>query len=822
MPALACLRRLCRHVSPQAVLFLLFIFCLFSVFISAYYLYGWKRGLEPSADAPEPDCGDPPPVAPSRLLPLKPVQAATPSRTDPLVLVFVESLYSQLGQEVVAILESSRFKYRTEIAPGKGDMPTLTDKGRGRFALIIYENILKYVNLDAWNRELLDKYCVAYGVGIIGFFKANENSLLSAQLKGFPLFLHSNLGLKDCSINPKSPLLYVTRPSEVEKGVLPGEDWTVFQSNHSTYEPVLLAKTRSSESIPHLGADAGLHAALHATVVQDLGLHDGIQRVLFGNNLNFWLHKLVFVDAVAFLTGKRLSLPLDRYILVDIDDIFVGKEGTRMKVEDVKALFDTQNELRAHIPNFTFNLGYSGKFFHTGTDAEDAGDDLLLSYVKEFWWFPHMWSHMQPHLFHNQSVLAEQMALNKKFAVEHGIPTDMGYAVAPHHSGVYPVHVQLYEAWKQVWSIRVTSTEEYPHLKPARYRRGFIHNGIMVLPRQTCGLFTHTIFYNEYPGGSSELDKIINGGELFLTVLLNPISIFMTHLSNYGNDRLGLYTFKHLVRFLHSWTNLRLQTLPPVQLAQKYFQIFSEEKDPLWQDPCEDKRHKDIWSKEKTCDRFPKLLIIGPQKTGTTALYLFLGMHPDLSSNYPSSETFEEIQFFNGHNYHKGIDWYMEFFPIPSNTTSDFYFEKSANYFDSEVAPRRAAALLPKAKVLTILINPADRAYSWYQVSGAGVESLCREHRAPSDTQLLTHSTDIISKHLLFDPKKGFWCQLLEGGKTKCLGKSKGRKYPEMDLDSRAFLKDYYRDHNIELSKLLYKMGQTLPTWLREDLQNTR
>lgn len=162
--------------------------------------------------------------------------------------------------------------------------------------------------------------------------QANENSLLSAQLKGFPLFLHSNLALKDCSINSKSPLLYITRPSEVEKGVLPGEDWTVFQSNHSTYEPVLLAKTKSAESIPHMSVDA----ALHTTVMQDLGLHDGIQRVLFGNNLNFWLHKLVFVDSVSFLTGKRLSLPLDRYILVDIDDIFVGKEGTRMKVEDVK------------------------------------------------------------------------------------------------------------------------------------------------------------------------------------------------------------------------------------------------------------------------------------------------------------------------------------------------------------------------------------------------------------------------------------------------------------------------------------------------------
>lgn len=59
-------------------------------------------------------------------------------------------------------------------------------------------------------------------------------------------------------------------------------------------------------------------------------------------------------------------------------------------------------------------------------------------------------------------------------------------------------------------------------------------------------------------------------------------------------------------------------------------------------------------------------------------------------------------------------------------------------------------------------------------------------------------------RKLVFDPKKGLWCQLLKEGKTKCLGKSKGWEYPEMDLDSRTFLKDYYRDHNIELSNMLY------------------
>ncbi|XP_032696111.1 bifunctional heparan sulfate N-deacetylase/N-sulfotransferase 2 isoform X3 [Lontra canadensis] len=859
-----------RQLELHRLILLLIAFSLGSMGFLAYYVSTSPKAKEP-LPLPLGDCSSggaagPGPARPP--VPPRPPRPPETARTEPVVLVFVESAYSQLGQEIVAILESSRFRYSTELAPGRGDMPTLTDHTRGRYVLVIYENLLKYVNLDAWSRELLDRYCVEYGVGIIGFFRAHEHSLLSAQLKGFPLFLHSNLGLRDYQVNPSAPLLHLTRPSRLEPGSLPGDDWTIFQSNHSTYEPVLLASLRPAE--PPVPAPVPRRTRL-PTVIQDLGLHDGIQRVLFGHGLSFWLHKLVFVDAVAYLTGKRLCLDLDRYILVDIDDIFVGKEGTRMKVADVEALLTTQNKLRTLVPNFTFNLGFSGKFYHTGTEEEDAGDDMLLKHRKEFWWFPHMWSHMQPHLFHNRSVLADQMRLNKQFALEHGIPTDLGYAVAPHHSGVYPIHTQLYEAWKSVWGIQVTSTEEYPHLRPARYRRGFIHNGIMVLPRQTCGLFTHTIFYNEYPGGSRELDRSIRGGELFLTVLLNPISIFMTHLSNYGNDRLGLYTFESLVRFLQCWTRLRLQTLPPVPLARKYFELFPQERSPLWQNPCDDKRHKDIWSKEKTCDRLPKFLIVGPQKTGTTAIHFFLSLHPAVTSSFPSPSTFEEIQFFNGPNYHKGIDWYMDFFPVPSNASTDFLFEKSATYFDSEVVPRRGAALLPRAKIITVLTNPADRAYSWYQVISASsqaplalrsLQNRClvpgyysthlqrwltyypsgqllivdgqelRSNPAASMesiqkflgiTPFLNYTRTLSGLFLLsrFDEDKGFWCQGLEGGKTRCLGKSKGRRYPDMDAESRLFLMDFFRNHNLDLSKLLSRLGQPVPSWLREELQHS-
>ncbi|XP_064125796.1 bifunctional heparan sulfate N-deacetylase/N-sulfotransferase 2 isoform X6 [Loxodonta africana] len=814
-----------RQLELHRLILLLIAFSLGSMGFLAYYVSTSPKAKEP-LPLPLGDCSSggaagPGPARPP--VPPRPPRPPETARTEPVVLVFVESAYSQLGQEIVAILESSRFRYSTELAPGRGDMPTLTDHTRGRYVLVIYENLLKYVNLDAWSRELLDRYCVEYGVGIIGFFRAHEHSLLSAQLKGFPLFLHSNLGLRDYQVNPSAPLLHLTRPSRLEPGPLPGDDWTIFQSNHSTYEPVLLASLQPAE-LPVPGPVP--RRTRLPTVVQDLGLHDGIQRVLFGHGLSFWLHKLVFVDAVGYLTGKRLCLDLDRYILVDIDDIFVGKEGTRMKVADVEALLNTQNKLRTLVPNFTFNLGFSGKFYHTGTEEEDAGDAMLLKHRRDFWWFPHMWSHMQPHLFHNRSVLAGQMRLNRQFA--------------------------------------------------------------LVLPRQTCGLFTHTIFYNEYPGGSRELDRSIRGGELFLTVLLNPISIFMTHLSNYGNDRLGLYTFESLVRFLQCWTRLRLQTLPPVPLARKYFELFPQERSPLWQNPCDDKRHKDIWSKEKTCDRLPKFLIVGPQKTGTTAIHFFLSLHPAVTSSFPSPSTFEEIQFFNSPNYHKGIDWYMDFFPVPSNASTDFLFEKSATYFDSEVVPRRGAALLPRAKIITVLTNPADRAYSWYQHQRAhgdpvalnytfyqvisasshaplalrSLQSRClipghysthlqrwltyypsgqllivdgqelRTNPAASMesiqkflgiTPFLNYTQTLSGLFLMsrFDEDKGFWCQGLEGGKTRCLGKSKGRRYPDMDSESRLFLTDFFRNHNLELSKLLSRLGQPVPLWLREELQRS-
>ncbi|KAG4077522.1 hypothetical protein HA402_002949 [Bradysia odoriphaga] len=796
-------------------------------------------------------------------------------RIDPKVLVFVETTYSRLGRDIAELLVYNRIKYKIEVA-GKS-LPVLTNLDKGRYGVIVFENLDKYLHMDKWNRELLDKYCREYSVGIVGFVSPSEETLVGAQLRNFPLYIHTNLRLRDASLNAASPVLRLTRAGDTAWGILPGSDWAVFQHNHSTYEPLEWAQ----KNILDYPTDGQVQPPL-PTVLQDHGRLDGIQRILFGSGLKFWLHRLLFLDALSYLSHGQLSLSLNRMILVDIDDIFVGEKGTRLRPDDVQALIATQAKIAAIVPGFRFNLGFSGKYFHHGTRDENMGDDMLLRNVDQFNWFSHMWNHQQPHLYDNVTVLMSDMMLNKDFANAKGIPTDSGYSVSPHHSGVYPAHELLYVAWKKVWNIKVTSTEEYPHLRPARLRRGFIHRNIMVLPRQTCGLFTHTMYIDRYPGGRDKLDESIQGGELFQTIVYNPINIFMTHMSNYGSDRLALYTFESVIKFIRCWTNIKLTSAPPLQLGETYFKLHPDETDPVWGNPCDDSRHIKIWSKNKSCDSLPKFLVIGPQKTGTTALYTFLSMHNSVSSNLPTPDTFEEIQFFNKNNYYRGLDWYMSFFPAQSNGSEKYMFEKSANYFDGDLVPRRAHALLPHAKIITILISPAKRAYSWYQHQRAHGDLIANNYSfyqiiTASDSapkalkdlrnrclnpgkyaqhlerwlafyaaqqlhiidgeQLKTHPVDVMaevqrflkiipvmdySNQLRFDAKKGFFCQIAEGNRTKCLGKSKGKPYPAMDDRSLKMLQRYYLSHNTALVKLLKKLGsRPIPQWLKDDLSTT-
>lgn len=81
----------------------------------------------------------------------------------------------------------------------------------------------------------------------------------------------------------------------------------------------------------------------------------------------------------------------------------------------------------------------------------------------------------------------------------------------------------------------------------------------------------------------------------------------------------------------------------------------------------------------------------------------------------------------------------------------------------------------------------------------------------------LTPYTDY-NQLLRFDKKKGFYCQITEKNGTKCLGRSKGRHYTEMDEQSKQYLHRFYHHHNVALFKMLTRLHVPIPAWLVSEL----
>ncbi len=107
----------------------------------------------------------------------------------------------------------------------------------------------------------------------------------------------------------------------------------------------------------------------------------------------------------------------------------------------------------------------------------------------------------------------------------------------------------------------------------------------------------------------------------------------------------------------------------------------------------------------------PNFLVIGTQKAGTSWLDRQLRYHPGIY--LPTKR--KEIHFFDQY-YHRGVDWYQDFFPSPKHLSAKYQAigEITPKYiFDPDV-PGRIHEHIPDCKLISILRNPVERAYSHY------------------------------------------------------------------------------------------------------------
>lgn len=110
--------------------------------------------------------------------------------------------------------------------------------------------------------------------------------------------------------------------------------------------------------------------------------------------------------------------------------------------------------------------------------------------------------------------------------------------------------------------------------------------------------------------------------------------------------------------------------------------------------------------------RLPDFLLIGAQRSGTTSLFNALATHPQVSASVP-----KEVHYFDL-NYERGLDWYMRHFPEypwKSYGPRHKWGEASPYYLFHPLVPARVKETAPDAKLIVMLRNPIDRAYSDYQ-----------------------------------------------------------------------------------------------------------
>lgn len=109
---------------------------------------------------------------------------------------------------------------------------------------------------------------------------------------------------------------------------------------------------------------------------------------------------------------------------------------------------------------------------------------------------------------------------------------------------------------------------------------------------------------------------------------------------------------------------------------------------------------------------FPSFLIIGAQKCGTTALYKYLSLHPQIIVPRGGRK---EIHFFDfDERYNKGILFYHSMFP--ELEIKQISFDASPSYIFYPYVPKRIYEYNKDIKMICLLRNPIERAFSAYQM----------------------------------------------------------------------------------------------------------
>lgn len=271
------------------------------------------------------------------------------------ILVIAKSKNNKQISELIKILQWSRFKFNFVRINSTIDRKfvfshlKLSNEFKSFYSVIVFESEDLFKSID--NKIFID-YLI--------------NTALKFKIGFIFLDNRPNFNIKYCKLNANVKEFFKT---------------TKFKSDTN-----FLLKSFSNErqfdleeikfTIPVLLCDSNIKPILKNSHPDSLRFV--IMKIKLGNILSS-----LILDILEYCSYDRLSLGLERIIQIDIDDIFVGPSGLRLKQTDVHSLIRFQNYLNENFFNmsnekFKFNLGFSGFHFCSGDYHENLGDQLLI------------------------------------------------------------------------------------------------------------------------------------------------------------------------------------------------------------------------------------------------------------------------------------------------------------------------------------------------------------------------------------------------------------------------------------------------------------
>lgn len=250
--------------------------------------------------------------------------------------------------------------------------------------------------------------------------------------------------------------------------------------------------------------------------------------------------------------------------------------------------------------------------------------------------------------------------------------------------------------------------------------------------------------------------------------------------------------------------------------------------------------------KQYTTTRFnyytkPMFIIIGVQRSGTTSLHRWLSLHPQIT---PCD--MKEVHYFN-RNWERGNHWYHSLFPLPSEMGQDnITFEATPRYFYEPPVAARIQQYNPDIKLVVILRNPIERAYSHWAYANRGLPQPALTFEATMQRDItdiekngaftmLDSPSNMVDRGFYydqflrlfnyFDPSQVHICEYedLKLNPTHLLDElvaflglkpyqwgddvlrvwNKSPDNEPMTESTRAMLRDYYAEHNRKLFELI-------------------